>query len=62
MIVVGGGVSGMSAAYSLSKKGLSVIVLEAKDRLGGRTLTTSITGHNGRVPVDVGGQWVSESE
>ena len=39
MIVVGAGLSGMSAATKLNHYGQSVLVLEAKDRTGGRTYT-----------------------
>jgi 15-cis-phytoene desaturase len=36
-IVVGSGLAGLSAAFELSERGLHVIVLEAEDRVGGRT-------------------------
>ncbi len=37
VIVVGGGLSGMTAAHDLAESGLHVLVLEANDRVGGRT-------------------------
>lgn len=39
VIVVGAGVSGLVAAGELGKRGLSVLVLEARDRIGGRIFT-----------------------
>ncbi|KAG8000995.1 Amine oxidase [flavin-containing] [Nibea albiflora] len=39
VIVVGGGISGLSAAKLLKANGLSPVVLEARDRVGGRTFT-----------------------
>ena len=55
VVVVGAGLAGLSAARRLSKKGYSVALLEARDRVGGRTLNHHIGG--GRI-VEVGGQWV----
>ncbi|WP_291466180.1 NAD(P)-binding protein [Desulfobacula sp.] len=34
-IIIGGGLSGMYAAYLLSKKNISFVVLEARERIGG---------------------------
>src|SRR5690349_8550744 len=52
--VIGAGFAGLSAARALEASGLSVQVLEARDRVGGRSRPGLI---NGRV-VDTGGQWV----
>ena len=38
-VIVGGGVAGLSAAASLTQAGLSVRLLEARDRLGGGVLS-----------------------
>src|SRR5579862_4844459 len=39
VIIVGGGIAGLSAAYDLRRAGISVTVLEAHDRLGGKIAT-----------------------
>ena len=54
VIVVGAGLSGLTAARELVRAGLDVLILEARDRPGGRTHATEIDG----VPVDLGGEWV----
>ena len=36
VVIIGGGTSGLSAAYTLKKHGINPIVLEANDRVGGR--------------------------
>jgi monoamine oxidase len=44
VIVVGGGMAGMVAARDLSQAGLTTVLLEARDRLGGRTNTVDFCG------------------
>jgi monoamine oxidase len=55
VIVVGAGIAGLTAARELKKAGRSVLVLEARDRVGGRTMGHTLS--NGFV-VELGGQWV----
>ena len=55
VVVVGAGVSGLMAARELHRRGIDVFVLEASDRLGGRTVSeTTALGST----VDLGGQWI----
>jgi len=58
VVVVGAGVAGLTAARRLQGAGRSVVVLEARDRVGGRTLNDTIAG----VTVEVGGQWVGPTQ
>src|ERR1700733_3169368 len=54
VIVVGGGFAGVTAARECSLRGRSTLLLEARDRLGGRTWNAQWNG--GRV--EYGGAWV----
>ncbi len=54
VVIVGAGSAGISAARHLLASGLSVIVLEARGRIGGRTVTRTFRGH----PVDLGAHWL----
>jgi monoamine oxidase len=55
VLVIGGGVAGLVAARDLSHRGLHVTLLEAHDRLGGRTWTRTLAGTD--VVAEFGGTW-----
>ncbi|HEX3688326.1 MAG TPA: flavin monoamine oxidase family protein [Solirubrobacteraceae bacterium] len=59
VIVVGAGLAGLAAATDLAHAGHSVVVLDARDRVGGRTLNHPVG--DGEV-VEVGGQWVGPGQ
>ncbi len=56
VIVIGAGASGLAAARILSKRGKQVVVIEARDRIGGRTFTSSIDGFS--MPVEFGAEFI----
>ena len=58
VVVIGAGATGLTAATRLRDAGRSVVVLEARDRVGGRLLTDEIDGQM----YEVGGQWVSPDQ
>jgi len=54
VVIIGAGVAGLTAARELSAAGARVLVLEARDRLGGRVLTH----HTAEGPVELGAEFV----
>ena len=59
VVVVGGGLSGLSAARTIAHAGHSVIVLEARERVGGRTFNRPITGG---AYIDAGAEFVGPTQ
>jgi monoamine oxidase len=59
VVVVGAGLAGLSAAWTLVQAGIETVVLEARDRVGGRVANESIGGD--RI-VEMGGQWMGPGQ
>ena len=58
VIVVGAGFAGLAAAKALRAAGVEPLVIEARDRVGGRTCPGSIAG----LTIDLGGMWVGPTQ
>ena len=58
VVIVGGGFAGVTAARELTMRGRSAVLLEARDRLGGRTYTADHDGH----AMELGGTWVHPAQ
>ncbi len=56
VIVVGAGVAGLTAAIDLARSGVSVSVLEARDRIGGRVYTRRVSGCD--APIELGAEFI----
>lgn len=59
VVVVGGGLAGLTAARAIVAAGASAFVLEARDRVGGRTHSVPL---GGGAAFDLGGQWIGPTQ
>ena len=55
VVVIGAGMAGLACARALLERGLRVVVLEARDRVGGRIATTRVGSGE---PVELGAEFV----
>lgn len=56
VIIIGAGLTGLALAWQLSKKGVEAIILEARNRLGGRILTAKSAPN--QTPIELGATWL----
>jgi monoamine oxidase len=56
VIVIGAGIAGLTTAVELSRAGVSVLIVEARDRIGGRIFTVEESLHH--APVELGAEFV----
>ena len=58
VVIVGGGLAGLGAVATLAAEGRAVVLLEARDRLGGRVFTS---GMHAGYPAELGAEWVADT-
>lgn len=59
VVVIGAGLAGLTAAQAVIKEGLSCRVLEARDRVGGRTFSERLPSGDG--VIDQGAAWINDT-
>ena len=57
IIIIGGGLAGLTTAYLLENEGYAPVILEARDRLGGRILTCR---NEDQPPLEMGATWLGQ--
>ncbi len=56
VIVIGAGIAGLAAARTVAEAGLRVMLIEARDRVGGRIYTVPAAG--GELPIELGAEFI----
>ncbi|MGG5316503.1 flavin monoamine oxidase family protein [Enterococcus sp. AZ072] len=59
VVIIGAGFAGLAAGLSLKKQGLETVILEARNRVGGRTETKWLEDGT---QIDLGGQWLGPTQ
>ena len=59
VVIIGAGLAGLTAAHDVTSRGYTCVVLEARDRVGGKTWSKSLTG--GKGIVDLGAAWINDT-
>ena len=59
IVILGAGLAGLSAAYTLTKHKKDVIVLEARERVGGRVWTKYVEADK-QYHIEMGGEWIGK--
>lgn len=59
VIIVGSGMAGAAAAHKLSKVGIAACVLEAQERIGGRSFSRPYAGTDATSLLEFGGSWIT---
>jgi monoamine oxidase len=60
VIIIGAGFAGLAAAYKLHQRKIDFVILEARNRIGGRVFSHTIDA-NEKLVVELGGEWVGNS-
>ena len=59
VVIIGAGLAGLTAAHQVLKSGLSCVVLESRDRVGGKTWSQPLA--DGQGMIDVGAGWINDT-
>lgn len=59
VIIIGAGLAGLTAAHEILRSGLSCIILEARNRVGGKTWSVPLA--DGKGIVDLGAAWINDT-
>ncbi len=60
VIIIGAGFAGLAAAYKLQQRKIDFVVLEARNRIGGRVFSHTIDASE-KLVVELGGEWIGNS-
>ena len=60
VIIIGAGFAGLTAAYKLHQRKIDFVILEARNRIGGRIFSHTIDA-NEKLVIELGGEWVGKS-